>query len=152
MVLLNGALDQICAQLEKISAGEKVGPITIGHLLPQQVEMLNSFRSSLKLSHVGSELIFVGRHIHKSRILGDSYCVADVRCQLESALGITSVIHITPRGSTLLRSAIYRNDGFGNSVRDEAVLELSGRTPLIEVFSVIPKGDKNKPPKQKPLA
>jgi hypothetical protein len=151
MVLLDGALDQICEQLERCKRGEKVSVITIGHLLPQQVEMLNAFRSGLKLSHVGSELVLLGRHIHKSRIESDGYSILDVRAQLQSALSLTSVIRITGRGSTLLQSAIFRDDGYGNSVRDEAILELSSRTPLIEVFSVIPKGDKNRPPKQKPL-
>lgn len=150
MVLLPGAIDQICNRLELIANGEnKPALFTIGHLLPNQVELLNTYRSSLGLSHVGSELVFDGRHIHKSRVVEDGYAIADVRLQLEAALSINSVVQV--RRGTILQSASYRNDGWGNNVRDEAVLELHNRNPRVEVYSVIPKGDKNKPPKQKPL-
>jgi hypothetical protein len=149
MVLLPNAIDQICIQLEQIAKGEKVSAFTIGHLLPHQVELLNTFRSSLGLSHVGSELVFVGRHIHKSRIIEDGYEIADVRAQLESALSISANVQV--RRGTILQSAVYRDDGYGNNVRDEAVLELSSKNPRVEVFSVIPRGDKSRPPKQKPL-
>jgi hypothetical protein len=47
---------------------------------------------------------------------------------------------------TALDSVARREDGYGNMVRDRAVLELTQRKPRAELYSVIPKGDTNKPP------
>lgn len=46
---------------------------------------------------------------------------------------------------TALERATHRADGYGNMVRDRAVLELTQRKPRAELYSVIPKGDTNKP-------
>jgi hypothetical protein len=147
MPLSEGALDAVCAQLEAIARGERVHIITIGDLLPDQVALLNRLRESLGLPIVGSELVFLGRHIYRSRIAQDGYTVADVRAQLASALHETALVQITGRSSTIMQATSFREDGRGNQVRDEAVFELSSRTPRIEVYSVIPKGDKIRPRK-----
>ncbi|MFA9487035.1 hypothetical protein LU276_08525 [Moraxella haemolytica] len=47
----------------------------------------------------------------------------------------------------VLKSTILRDDGYGNMVWDWAIFEMTAKQPKIELFSVIPKGDDNKPPK-----
>lgn len=145
MPLFPGAIDDIRAQLIKIQTGERVPVIHVGALLPEQVEQLNSFRRSSGLVEIAENLVFVGRHIFNSRIVKDGYSIEDVCIQVESALHPASLVHITPRGSTIIQSPTHRDDGYGNQVRDEVVFELTGRNPLVEIFSVIPKGDKIKP-------
>ena len=49
--------------------------------------------------------------------------------------------------ATALINNTPRNDGYGNQVNDLAVLELTSRKPRAELYSVIPKGDDNKPQK-----
>lgn len=51
-----------------------------------------------------------------------------------------SVTHMTA-----LRSTFGRDDGYGNEVFDEAIFELTARKPKAELYSIIPKGDRNKP-------
>ncbi|WP_256205946.1 MULTISPECIES: hypothetical protein [unclassified Pseudomonas] len=46
---------------------------------------------------------------------------------------------------TALRSTIGRNDGYGNEIYDEAIFELTARKPKAELYSIVPKGDRNKP-------
>ncbi|OAU96701.1 hypothetical protein AO385_0014 [Moraxella catarrhalis] len=48
---------------------------------------------------------------------------------------------------TAIQSITPRNDGYGNLVTDRAIFELTAKKPRAELFSVIPKGDNNKPPK-----
>jgi hypothetical protein len=43
---------------------------------------------------------------------------------------------------TALHAARDRADGYGCMVRDMAVFELSARKPRVELYSVIPKGDR----------
>lgn len=151
MVLLPNALDTICAQLTQLSQGQRVPIITVGQLRADQVDLLNKLRSSLNLEPVNGELVFLGRHIYQRRIVDDGYSIPEVRLMLEMALHPHSVVHITSRSSTIIQSATFRDDAYGNRVRDEVVFELSNRTPRVEILSVIPRGDKNKPKNKKPL-
>jgi hypothetical protein len=50
---------------------------------------------------------------------------------------------------TILENPYPRADRYGNTVKDRAILECSARHPKPELFSVIPKGDRIKPQKQK---
>jgi hypothetical protein len=49
---------------------------------------------------------------------------------------------------TALEAGERRNDGYGNMVRDRAILELTQRKPRAELYSVMPKGDTIKPPRR----
>jgi hypothetical protein len=88
---------------------------------------------------------FVGWHIFKSRVLRDGYTILDVIEQIESALAGQAVVGY----QTFLENPILRRDRYGNTVKDRAIRECSVRHPKPELFSVIPKGDKIKPQKQK---
>ena len=50
---------------------------------------------------------------------------------------------------TAIRNPVARRDRLGNFVHDEAILECSKYRPNPDIFSVIPKGDKIKPLKQR---
>jgi hypothetical protein len=58
-----------------------------------------------------------------------------------------SVFSENPKMSGLV-STKERDDGYGNKILDEAVLECSMRFPRPELYSIIPKGDQKKPPKK----
>ena len=90
------------------------------------------------------EIVVIGKHIHDSRIVRDDYTVEDVLTQIASALAADSVV-VASRRMTALDAPKRRADGYGNWVRDRAILELTQRRPRAELFSVIPKGDANKP-------
>lgn len=74
-----------------------------------------------------------------------NYTTEDVIVQIVSALSADAVVMANVK-TTALESATRREDGYGNMVRDRAVLELTQRKPRAELYSVIPKGDTNKPP------
>jgi hypothetical protein len=93
---------------------------------------------------MASKVIFVGQHVYDSRITQDGYSVDDVITQITSAMDENSVFHANPKMNSLVSNNV-REDGYGNSVLDEAVFECSGRYPYPELLSVIPKGDKIKP-------
>jgi len=46
---------------------------------------------------------------------------------------------------TVLQNPKKREDGYGNRVSDQAILECTTRFPYAELYSAIPKGDKIKP-------
>jgi hypothetical protein len=50
---------------------------------------------------------------------------------------------------TALQNPVARADRLGNLVHDEAILECSKYRPNPDIFSVMPKGDKIKPKRQK---
>ncbi len=92
-------------------------------------------------------MVFVGRHIHKRRILGDGYTIDDVIDQVESAISQGSEL-IANEYMTAMRNPIAPADRFGNLVHDEGILECSRYRPNPDIFPVVPKGDKIKPQKQ----
>ena len=136
--------------LRQLDAGKKASRVLVGSLTPTQLSVLNEKRSSLGFPLISGEMFFIGSHIHNSRCKGDNYSVDDVLVQLKSALSGTSIIQIRRGGaSTILQSIEYRKDVYGNEfVIDEVIFECTSKNPLIEIYSVIPKGDTNKPPKK----
>ncbi|KND54579.1 hypothetical protein BPUN_4306 [Candidatus Paraburkholderia kirkii] len=90
------------------------------------------------------EIVLIGKHLHGSRIVRDNYTIEDVLTQITSALDAGSVV-VSSRKMTALDAVDFRADGYGNMVRDRAVLELTQRKPRAELYSVIPKGDTNRP-------
>ena len=92
--------------------------------------------------------MFVGKHIYQSRVLRDGYTIDDVIEQISSALLPDSVVFAN-KVMTGLQNPRLRADAYGNQVKDLAVFECTTRYPRPELFSVMPKGDRIRPQKQK---
>ncbi|BCQ22216.1 hypothetical protein NK8_03250 [Caballeronia sp. NK8] len=146
MPLYDNGLYLIQVNLEELQQGRRVLAVPIGRLTSVQHQAVNSHRLAHELPKLGDpEIVFIGRHVHESRIVRDSYSVGDVLTQITSALDAESVV-VSSRKMTALDAPVLRTDGYGNEVRDRAILELTQRKPRAELFSVIPKGDIRKPP------
>jgi hypothetical protein len=147
MPLFVNAAQLIRANLEQFKPDVKihVRAVAIGTLSDAQLVTINAERGKDGLKPIVSEILFVGWHIYKSRILRDGYTIPDVIDQIESSLGGEAVVEY----QTFLENPVRRKDRYGNMVQDRAILECSVRHPRPELFSVIPKGDKIKPAKQK---
>lgn len=149
MPLHPSANQLIFDHLLALERGERVALIVVGMLTDAQLGQINFGREKLGLPNVESpEVVYLGRHHFESRS-AQGYTCQDMAAQLESALADHAIAIVVPRGTTL-QSTVPRADGYGNMVRDQAVLELTARKPRIEVFSVIPKGDHNAPKTTKP--
>jgi hypothetical protein len=148
MPLYPDAKDLIRKNLELLQAGQRVPRITVGKLTRLQIEAVNAQQAAEGLPLSIDELVFVGRHIHKRRILEDGYEIDDVIDQIESALDEGSEV-VANEYMTAIKNPVARKDRFGNLVHDEAILECSRYRPNPDVFSVMPKGDKIRPQKQK---
>lgn len=141
-------VDAICAHLERVKKGERTKPLDIGELTAAQFAAINAGRTAQSLpTLVSAVIVYVGRHHFERRYLGDGYTILDMVAQLQSGLAATAVVDCGPR-RTLLRSITPRHDGYNNVVFDEVVLELMQYKPKAEAYAVIPKGDKNRPPKR----
>lgn len=91
-----------------------------------------------------NEILYMGRYHYESHVVRDGYNIDDLLKQIESALSDKSRIIMAQR-MTAIQSITPRNDGYGNLVNDRAIFELTRKKPRAELFSVIPKGDQNKP-------
>jgi len=140
-------IDLIRKNLEAMHAGQRVPRIKVGRLTKTQIEAVNAQQDARALPFSIDEVVFVGRHIHKRRILGDGYTIDDVIDQVESAMSEGSEV-IANDYMTAMRNPIARADRFGNLVHDEVILECSRYRPNPDIFSVVPKGDKIKPKKE----
>lgn len=126
--------------------GEKPRRVTIGYLTQQQVEDINAERKLRNFVPLSGELFFVGRHIYERRVLDDGYTEDDVITMMRMAAAETCCF-IQTRKMTVLQSQNHRPSGYGCMVRDELTLECS-RSPLAEVYSVVPRGDMHHKPKK----
>jgi hypothetical protein len=77
--------------------------------------------------------------------------IDDVVDQIQSAMSEASEV-IANEYMTAIKNPVARPDRLGNFVHDEAILECSRYRPNPDIFSVIPKGDKIKPKKEKEKA
>jgi len=111
-----------------------------------QVAAINANRVRLDLNPIIAEVLFVGGHIYKSRILRDGYAIEDVIDQISSAMEDAAIV-LDAIHMTAMENPNPRADRYGNLVRDRAVFECSTRHPRPELFSIIPRGDKIKPTK-----
>lgn len=147
MPLNDDAMEILRASLEMLAQGERPLVVTIGVLTTEQYAAINAYRSKHGLPDLASpEVVFLGRHLYHSRAVKDGYSIDDILDQIESAMSDTAIAIATHK-MTALRSTTVRHDRYGNQVIDEAVFELTQRRPKAELYSVIPKGDKNKPPR-----
>ena len=148
MPLYNDGLYLIRANLEEIQRGGRVRAVAIGRLTDAQYEALNQHRAAAGLPPLEDpEIVFMGKHMYASRVTRDNYTIDDVILQITSALAADAVVMPTT-SMTALEGAERRDDGYGNMVRDRAILELTQRKPRAELYSVMPKGDTNKPPRR----
>lgn len=148
MPLFDNAVYLIRANLEEIAHGGKARAVEIGRLAQAQLDVINAERQSRStpLEPIAPEVVFIGKHVYQSRCVRDGYTIDDVVDQIMSALSLDSIVIASPM-MTSLESPMLRRDRYGNDVRDRAVLECTTRHPRPELYSVMPKGDKNKPPK-----
>ncbi len=146
MPLYPNARDVIRTNLGRIRNKNKVHIVPIGTLTVAQLTTINAGRLTQGLSPIAEEVVFVGGHIYKSRIIGDGYTIEDVIDQISSAMDCTAIV-LDGAHMTTTENPNPRPDRYGNLVRDRAVFECSTRHPLPELFSVIPKGDNIKPTK-----
>jgi hypothetical protein len=144
MPLYSNAEAKIKANLRTIEDGGRVALVTIGAFTESQFADLNTARRGLGLHEIESpEIVFIGRHLQTSRA-ADGYTVDDIYGQIVAALSTASVVFASPK-MTALENPKGRADGYGNTVHDRAVFECTQRKPRAELFSVIPKGDRQKP-------
>jgi len=131
------------AHLEAIKRDERVPVIVIGELTDDQFECIRRMQENEGLTLLESkEILYMGKHNYNSRSK-ENYSIEDMILQIESALSADSIVSM--RRGTTLENPHPRVDGYGNSVNDRAVLEMTKRKPKTELFSVMPKGDNNKP-------
>lgn len=148
MPLYKNAEYLIRANLNEIAQGHRVRAVAIGVLTDVQFEAINRQKLSQGLPLLESpEIVFLGKHAYKSRVVRDGYTIDDMVTQITCALAETAIAVASPR-MTALRSTELRQDGYGNDVRDEVIFELTARKPKAELYSVIPKGDAIKPKRQ----
>lgn len=147
MPLHADAKKSIFNNLVKIHSGRRAKPVFIGCLTDIQLAELNEERAGRGFKPMNCEVVFVGQHIYDKRVCVDRYSFNDVIAQIESVMLETAIFRVSPKMNGLV-SIVEREDGYGNCVTDEGVLECSMRFPRPELYSVIPKGDDTKPPKK----
>jgi len=132
----------IRANLEQVRDGTRPHLVAIGTLTDKQLAALNNERAKRNLPKVESgEVLFLGRHVYESRAGNDGYTIEDIVVQITTAMDGTSRC----KSATAIESVTLRDDGYGNKVRDRGVFECTARRPRLELFSVVPGGDTNKP-------
>lgn len=150
MPLYEGIEEALKRHLESIRNGGKPPVISIGELTIIQHDAINIHRNAEGLPPLESrEVLYLGRHHYNSRV-SDGYLISDLLKQIESGLSAESIFKKDERKphGTVLVNPNDRDDGYENKVNDNAVLELTARRPKAELFSIIPKGDRNKPNKK----
>ena len=142
--LFAGAEAKVRDMLKQIEQGLRVQMSPIGYFTQKQFVEINRLRHDIGLHPLeNNEVLFVGRHIYTSRSK-DGYLISDMVLQISSALSADAIPMISPR-MTCMQNPHARSDGYGNEVYDRGVFEMTARKPKAELFSVIPKGDDNKP-------
>lgn len=150
MPLYDNAIDTIRTNLEQLQNGERPKFVAIGYFTDEQFTQINEFRLANDLHPLEqNEILYMGRHHYQSRVEKDGYKISDLIQQIliqqiENALSENSQVIMAQR-MTAIQNQNPRNDGYGNMVNDRAIFELTNKKPRAELFSVIPKGDNNKP-------
>ncbi|MDH0304081.1 MULTISPECIES: hypothetical protein [unclassified Pseudomonas] len=147
MPLFENAEYLIRANLEQLASNHRVRAVEIGRFTADQFESINRQKAGRDLPQLENPgIVFIGSHAYRSRVIRDGYTIDDMVLQIKAALAATSVWKSATH-MTALRSTIGRNDGYGNEIYDEAIFELTARKPKAELYSIVPKGDRNKPKK-----
>ncbi len=144
MPLHDEATERIRAQLHRIAVKERVPLIDIGYFTYQQHQRINAERTLHDLPLIKlANLVYVGRHHYDGRI-EQGYTIDDMVLQIQAATAADCDIFVA-RNMTVLRAPLPRPDGYGNQVLDEGIFKLTKNQDQLELFSVIPKGDKISP-------
>lgn len=144
MPIYKDALILIRGNLNQLSIGQNPRWIVAGSLTNDQFMAVNQERIRLELPPVETnEILFMGRHLYNSRSK-DGYTIDDIVDQIESAMSAGSIVELTIK-MTAMTNPIKRADRYGNLVNDKAIFEATAKKPRMELFSVMPKGDKIKP-------
>jgi hypothetical protein len=148
MPLYENAAALIRANLEQFrpDVKVKVKAVAIGTLSDVQLATIHARQREEGLSLIVAEVLFVGWHIYKSRVLRDGYTIDDVVEQIVSGMSCDSVV-LEDASMTAMENPNARRDRYGNEVHDRVVFECMARHPRPELFGVMPKGDLVKPPK-----
>jgi hypothetical protein len=146
MPLFNEALALIRANLEELQKGGRPKIVLVGTLSVVQLDAINQERKSHGIPPTNGEVVFLGRHIYQGRIVRDGYTVDDVVDQIASGMDSAAVVR-QATAMTAMENPFPRKDRYGNSVRDRIIFEGSLRHPRLELFTVVPKGDRIKPKK-----
>jgi hypothetical protein len=144
MPLCKDAEKSIRHNLECCKQGKKPPLVVIGSLAKKQLDDINAERKTRNMNPICGDIVFDGRHLHKSRCVGDGYTIDDVIEQIVSALHEDAEFMPHTRMTTISR-VTTRKDRLGNEVIDQAVFECTARHPRPELYSVIPHGDKIRP-------
>jgi hypothetical protein len=146
MPLHKDAEKLIRANLEICAQGKRPPLVVIGNLTEKQLDAINADRRQRQppLAEIKAEIVFDGRHMHKSRCIDNGYSIEEVIEQIVSAVCETA--EFMPEGRmTTITTITPGQDRRGNQVIDRAIFECSQRKPRPELYSVIPKGDKIRP-------
>lgn len=147
MPLYENVEEELREHIQKLFDSERPNILAIGKLTDEQLSAINVYRKAESLPELeNEEVLYIGRHHYESRS-NDGYNADDLFKQIEHGLSEDSEFKKNPRKphGTVLNNPNGRNDGYGNVVYDNAVLELTARKPRAELYSVIPKNDKIKP-------
>lgn len=118
--------------------------IAVGALTPVQLATINAERHRENQPRIIGEVLLLGTHLYRSRVVRDGYTIEDVVDQIMSAMDENAVVIATPK-MTAMKNLSPRRDRYGNAVCDMVIFECTARHPRPELFSVIPKGDAKKP-------
>jgi hypothetical protein len=146
MPLYENATQLIRGNFSVAKRGRKPRLVPIGYLTDTQLDRINENRRRRQFEPIDREVVFVGSHLYESRILEDGYTIDDVLRQISCAMS-PAARWIPSVKMTVIENPCCREDGYGNCVNDQAVLECTSRFPRAELFSVIPRGDRCKPPR-----
>lgn len=139
MPLFADGLKKIRRNLMDIQAGKRVDIVRIGVFTEAQLRLINDRRNERGHLPLKAVIVFVGRHLHRSRCDEVGYCIEEVLLQISSAFGDDCDVECG-RGTVLVNRR-ERIDSLGNKIRDEAVFECTQKHPFAELWSVIPRGD-----------
>jgi hypothetical protein len=115
MPLYDEGPSRIRMNLQALQEGKKPCVVAIGTLTESQLTAINASRASQGYPPIQAEILFLGRHVYKSRVLGDGYTIEDVIDQIASALHRESVALEAPKMTTM-ENPVPRNDRYGNAV------------------------------------
>ena len=147
MPLYKDAERFIRSNLTVVARGLRPRVVVIGELTAKQLADVNAQQKLRNLPEMSNEIVFVGLHMHGSRCVRDYYTIDQILEQINSAMSERSRL-IRTFNRTALENPIKRDDGLGNWVNDKAILECTAKFPKMELSSVIPRGDVNRPPKR----
>jgi hypothetical protein len=145
MPLYPNAEKLIRGNISVIKRGKKPCAVVVGFLTDTQMEAINTYRRTRNWEPIERDVVFVGTHIYESRVLRDGYTEDDLIAQIESAFSATCR-YIPTQKMTVLQNPTQRESGYGCLVKDELTLECSSRFPRSELYSVVPRGDRNHKP------